>query len=178
MTFPSLLPLSLVGGPLAAGAVRQVGETLQSFGEFLSGGTSIETPPAAAAAPKIPFDQLLAEAGEEPTQAALRSEAQSALASLQQTFTSRLAEAGIDLSQPIELSLRDGRFRVEGHPQADQIEAILNGDEELGADAERLREVFTVLNESAPDTGGLKEDLTSRRLQFTLEAGQLRGGFA
>lgn len=95
------------------------------------------------------------------------------LAELVKAIQDRLAKAGVPLqagaNQEIEVRVTGNGFRIDGnHPRAAEIEAQLNGDEQLLRLANQLQESggplqFLVSSEEIPRLTSLSEGTTIQR---------------
>ncbi len=153
MTITPLISLAGAAGATLAGAT--VGVISNSpFAKLFSGDKSQGSPGAQSSS----SDQL-------GSLAALEQSARDALAEFQQLLGPKLAELGVALAQPLKLAVDSfGKIReTSGHPQAQEIEALLAKDDQLSrsfrqasanleaARAGREQEQFAALYQQNPE---------------------------
>lgn len=122
MTFAPLFSYAAIaGGALAGAASQSLGDISSAFADLLQS----EPEPAEEATSPMMLEALPT------TLAGIEAAAREALAKFRQLLAPKLAEAGIDLSQPMTLAV-DGLGNIRetsGHPQAAEIEHLLETNE-------------------------------------------------
>jgi len=129
-------------------ATQSFGDLLQSAGHLFSAepGTSLPMEaeePVSLDAPRFAvLGELLAgDSAENLSLEDLQLHANGLQEDIQQRIQDALASAGIELEEPLQLSIsgKDGSLEVNGaHPQRALIEAVLNGDQSLVEDFQKL----------------------------------------
>jgi hypothetical protein len=118
-------------GSAVASAAEKLGDSF-SFADLLQHSAAESNEPAAPAGDR----------GIE----ALREQSQARLTALTEQIAQQLRAAGIPLDAPLDLQVDafgDLRLASEGHPQAGQIELVLNQNSELRSDLTELRALQT-----------------------------------
>lgn len=123
----TITPLLTIAGAAAGGVATIAAHSIAgglSFLETLHSQAS-EKPNASSTTPEASSSGI--------SLSSLKASAQAALAKFQQLLGPKLAQLGVNLSQPLELAVDSlgGIRETSGHPQAAQIEQLLAGDDEL-----------------------------------------------
>ncbi len=177
----TIAPLLSIAG-VAAGGVATV--AAHSIAQGLSFLDTLPNNASSAASAASSTCQSCTEAG---SLAALKSSAQAALAKFQSLLGPKLAELGIDLSQPLVLAVDalGGIRETSGHPQGAQVEQLLAGDDQLsslfrqgasqselvraGAEHERFAKLYSQNPQLATEQYGDLLDPNRQPPQFSLK---------